>query len=65
MVIVLTDVAVLLHLLQMLHAVAANIADRDAGLLGIFMRDLGDLLTALLVELRDRQAQQLAFDDSD
>ena len=48
MVLVLAHLAVLLGPLQMLHAVAADIADRDARMLGIFVGDLDDLLPALL-----------------
>ena len=35
--------------------VAAHVADRDARGLGIFVRDLDQLLAALLVELRNAQ----------
>ena len=59
--VVLADGAVLLELLQQVDAVAAHVADRDACLLGIFVRDLDHLLAALLVHLRDAQADDLAF----
>src|SRR5215831_16969378 len=62
MVLVLAHLVILLSLLQMFHAVAADIAHGDASLLGVFMRDFGDLVTALLVELGNGKAQELSFD---
>ena len=52
---------ILLQLLQHVHAVAAHMADRDAGGLGIFVRDLDEFLAALLVQLRDAQMDHLPF----
>ena len=60
---ILADVAVLFGLLQAVHAVAADMADRDLALLGIIVRDLDQRLAALFVELRQRNAQVLAIDD--
>ena len=42
-------------------AVAADMADRDARGLGVFVRDLDHFLAALLVEFRDAQADDLPF----
>src|SRR5690606_19344029 len=61
--IVLADVAVLLRLLGVVDAVAADVAHRHLGLLGVLMRDLDQLLAPLLVELRQRDAQIGAVDD--
>src|SRR5690606_9867182 len=49
--VILADVAVLLRLLGDLHAVAADMAGGDLGLLGILVGDLDQLLAALLVQL--------------
>ena len=56
-------VAVLLELLQRVHAVFAHMADGDPRLLGIFVRDLDHFLTPLGVELRNRDAQELTLHD--
>lgn len=61
--IVLADRAVLLRLLQEVHAVAAHMARGDAGVLGIAMRDLDQFLAALFVELRQRNPEIGAVDD--
>src|SRR3972149_7500788 len=61
-VLVLAHLVVLLGPLEMLHAVAADIAHGDARLLGVFVGDLGNLVTPLLVELGDGEAQRLAVD---
>src|SRR5690349_7280483 len=58
---VLADVAVLLELLQKVHAVAAHVPHRDPRLFGILVRDLGQLTAALLVKLRKRHADDGAF----
>ena len=50
-VLVLAHLVVLLGPLEMFHAVTAHIAHGDARLLGVFVGDLGDLVTPLLVEL--------------
>src|SRR5919109_2883607 len=47
---VLGDLAVLLLLLQRFHAVAPDVAHGHTRLLGIFVRDLGQLRAALLAE---------------
>src|SRR3989337_1809155 len=52
-VLVLAHLVVLLGPLEMLHAVAADIAHGDARLLGVFVGDLGNFVTPLLVELWD------------
>lgn len=49
--IVLGDLVGLLQLLDGVEAVAADVANGDAGGLGVFVRDLDQLLAALLVEL--------------
>src|SRR5688572_14197163 len=59
-VLVLGDLAVLFLLLQRFHAVPPDVADGDARLLGVFVRDLGQLGAPLLAELGDRHAHQLA-----
>ena len=53
------DGLLLQQLLQHVDAVAADVAHRDAGVLGVFVRDLDHLLAALLVELGDADAQHL------
>ena len=58
--IVLADIAVLLGFFQVVHAVAAHMANRDLGLFGIVVRDLDERLAALLVQFRQRNAQVLA-----
>ena len=60
---VLADLVLLLVLLEMIHPVAADVADRDARLLGILADELGELLAALLGQLGDRQADHLAVGD--
>ena len=57
---VLRDLVVLLGLLERLHAVAAHVAHGDAALLGVFVRELGELVAALRGELGDRDADHLA-----
>src|SRR3954452_25010403 len=59
--VVFADRAVLLKLLQQVDAVAPDVADRDARLLGVFVRDLDHLLAALLVHLGDAQPDCLAL----
>src|SRR3981189_3152780 len=49
--IVLGNLVVLLQLLDGIETVAADMADRDLGRLGIFMGDFDKLLAAVLVEL--------------
>src|SRR5690606_19638108 len=61
--IVLADVAVLLRLLGMVDAVAADVAHRHLGLLGILVGDLDQFLAALLVEFPQRDAQRRGGDD--
>src|SRR5579863_8320845 len=60
-VLVLGHRAVLFLLLQHIETVAADIAHRDSGLLGVFGRDAGQLFAALLVEIGDRHADGLAL----
>src|SRR5689334_8797962 len=60
-VLVLGDLVVLFLLLQRFHAVAAHVAHGDARLLGIFMRDLDQLLAPLLGQWRYRHADGLAL----
>src|SRR4051794_8916866 len=59
--VVLAHGAVLLELLQEVDAVAADVADGDARLLGIFVRDLDHLLAALLVHLGDAEPDHLTL----
>src|SRR6188474_2149321 len=47
----------------MLHTVATYITHGNASLFGVFVRDFGNLVTALLVKLGNRDAQQRAFHD--
>ena len=58
--IVLGDLAGLLLFLKRFHRIASNIADSDLAVLGILMDLLDELLTALLRELREVQANGLA-----
>ena len=48
------------ELLQVVHDVAAHVADGDAALLGEVPDDLHELLAPFLRQLRDRQADELA-----
>src|ERR1700688_949953 len=57
--VVLGDLAVLLHLLQRLHPVAPDVAHRYPPLLGIFVSELGQLLAPLAAELGDGHAHKL------
>src|SRR3546814_5600772 len=61
--IILADCLFILVLLQIVHAVAADVADGDARLFGILARELRQLLAALLRHFGDRQAEHLAIDD--
>ena len=58
--VVLADLAVLLHLLQLLLGVAPQVADGDPALLGLVAGDLDVLLAALLGQLGEDAAEQLA-----
>src|SRR5574344_611527 len=58
--VVLGNLLVLLELLDRVVRIAADVAHRDLLRLGLGLRDLRDLLAALLVELRNRDAQDLA-----
>src|SRR5579885_2933840 len=57
---VLGDLAVLLHLLQRFHAVPPHVANGDPALLRVFVRELRELLAPLAAELGDRDAHELA-----
>jgi len=57
---VLADLVLLLVLLEVVHAVAAHIADCDASLLGILANELGELLAAFLGQLGNGQTDNLA-----
>src|SRR5262245_39840900 len=58
--VVLAGLAVLLHLLQALLRVPSEVADRHATVFGLGTGDLDVLLAALLGELGEHAAQQLA-----
>src|SRR5215213_7111102 len=58
--VVLSDLTVLLHPLELLLGVAAQVAHRDAALLGLVPRDLDVLLAPLLGELREDATDDLA-----
>ena len=60
---VLADLVLLLVLLEMVHAVAADVAHRDPRLFGILADQLGQFLAPLLGQIRDRQADHLAVGD--
>src|SRR3546814_8192112 len=60
---VLADLLLAFVRFQFVHAVAANIAHRDAGLFGILAGKLRQFLAAFLRHFGDRQAQHLAVDD--
>ena len=55
LVVVLADLVLLLQLLEEVEAVAAHVAHRDPRGLGVFVRDLDELLAPLLVELGNAQ----------
>src|SRR4051794_14162969 len=57
---VLADLALLAQLAQVVHDVAADVADLDPALLRDVVRDLDELLAALLGQRRDRQADEVA-----
>src|SRR5262249_53291937 len=59
--VVLADLVLFFHLLEQIEPVAAHMPHRDLRGLGIFVGHLDQLLAALLVELRDAQADHLAF----
>ena len=50
----------LLELAQVVHHVAADVADRDAAVLGEVAHHLDELLATLLGELGDGEADQVA-----
>ena len=60
---VLADLVLFLVLLQMVHPVAANVADGDPRLLRILTDELGELLAALFGQLGDRQTDHLPIGD--
>ena len=59
--VVLADLVVLFQLLEHVEAVAPDVPHRDPRGLGVFVRDLDQILAPLLVELGDAQPQHLAF----
>mgnify|MGYP003295068779 CR=1 FL=1 len=59
LIVILGDLGVLLHLLELLDRVAADVADGDLAALGILVDLLDELLAALLGELREVQADRL------
>src|SRR3954454_960910 len=56
---VLADLALLAQLAQVVHDVAADVADLDAAVLGDVVRHLDELLAALLGERGDRQPDEV------
>ena len=61
LVLVLAEGVILLLLLEHLEAVAPHMPNGDPRRLGIFVRDLGQLLAPLLVQFRNAQADGLTF----
>src|SRR5512135_929596 len=59
-VVVLGDHLLLEHLLELLHHVAAHVADRDTRVLALVAHDLAELAAALLGECRQRHADHVA-----
>ena len=59
LVVVLADLVILFQLLEHIKPVAPDVAHRDPGGLGIFVRHLDQVLAPLFVELRDAQPQHL------
>src|SRR6202048_256560 len=59
--IVLGNLVILLKLLDRIEAVAADMAHRDLGCFGVFVRDFHQLLAALFIELGNPQAKHLPF----
>src|SRR5690242_8738009 len=57
---VLADIPALAQLAEVLHGVAADVADRDAALLGDLPGDLDHVLAAFLGHLRDLQPDDVA-----
>src|SRR5262249_6105347 len=58
---VFADLMILFQLLEDIKAIAPDVPDGNLRGLGIFMRDLHQILAALLVELRNPQAKHLPF----
>src|SRR5262249_12381316 len=56
---IIADLAVLAELLQVVHGVPSNVSHRDLALLRELPDDLHELLAALLVRLRHREADHL------
>src|ERR1051326_7076013 len=61
-VLILSDLMILFGFFEGFHAVAADVANGDPPLLRIFVRKLYQFLAALLVQLRNGDAQQLSVD---
>src|SRR4051794_4576229 len=59
--IILGNFVVLLEFLGRIETVAADVADRDLGGLGVFVRDLDEFLAPFFVELGNPQAEYLAL----
>src|SRR5439155_17271313 len=60
-VIVLADLVILLQLFDDIHCVTPDMTYGDARCFGVLMRNLDQLLAPFLIELRDTQANGLAF----
>src|SRR5829696_883906 len=58
--VVLADLAVLGHPVELVLGVPADVADRDLGVLGLAVGDLDELLAALLGQLRERHPDDRA-----
>src|ERR1043166_5911346 len=59
--VVLGNLVILLEFLDDIEAVTANVTYRYLGKIGIFVGDLDEFLAAFLIQLRNAQAQHLAF----
>src|SRR5450631_854872 len=60
--VVLADRLILEQFFNDVETIAADMADRDARVFGVFMRDLRHFLAPLLVEFRNPDPQDLTFD---
>src|ERR1700730_8135757 len=59
--VVFADFVILLELFEHIQSVASDVTHRHPGSLGVFVRHFYELAPALLVQLRNTQAQNLTF----